>query len=188
MALRGTIAAGFLAVAGIGSAAASNLLTNSDFDVDFSGWTVDITGVDATATIDSFANPPPGSAHLDAPNPGSRVAVSQCVTLAAPLNVDLIANTYTDSSSGTSTNGVQIESYDTLDCAGVLLATQLTTEAVYATWGTRALPGYGLPAGTMSVRVSFFIDSGDTSESVHFDHIGLFADSIFVDGFDLQAP
>lgn len=48
----------------------------------------------------------------------------------------------------------------------------------------RLLSNHPLPDMTESVRVSFFIDSGNTSEQVHFDHI-LFADAVlFRDGFE----
>jgi hypothetical protein len=80
---------------------------------------------------------------------------------------------------------LQIESFDAVGCSGALLETQATTiQADYFSWLMRLLSNHPLPDMTESVRVSFFIDSGNTSEQVHFDHI-LFADAVlFRDGFE----
>jgi hypothetical protein len=175
-----------LALAAVtGPVVAANLLTNADFDTDLAGWTVDATGTGAAAIADNaFGKPAPGSAYLALPNPGSTVDLWQCVALAAPLDVDLIANAYTDGSSGTSTNAVLIESYDAADCTGTLLDTQATDSVVYEVWGTRWLDGYALPAKTASVRVVLALDSGDSSEYVHFDHVILVPERIFADGYE----
>jgi hypothetical protein len=173
-------------VAGLlgGPANAANLLVNPDFDSDLSGWQVDVSGTGSASHDANVGSPDPGSAYLSATAPGTTVTVSQCVAIATP-GIDLIARTYTDSSNGTSSNAVQIEAFDSTDCTGMPVDTKQTVNnADVGGWRERSLSGYPLDGQVQSVRVSFLIDSGDTTEDVHFDHIVFVAESIFADGFE----
>jgi len=152
------------------SASAANLLINSEFDTDLSSWTVTTAGTGAATFDASFGSPANGSALLNAPLANDRVTLSQCVAITAQ-SIDLIGRSFTGSSTGTAYTDLFITAFDQTGCAGAALETQSTTTSGFPSWQERTLPNHPLPVGTLSVLVSFFVDAGDSSASVWFDHV-----------------
>jgi hypothetical protein len=110
------VAIGLLVLVAASPAYAQNLLANSNFDSDLSGWTPRTTG-SATATYSADSGSPnQGSVHLSASN-GDSAQLNQCVAISA-TNVDLIAREYITASSAVQGAAAEVIAYDQPNCTG----------------------------------------------------------------------
>ncbi|HEX3895971.1 MAG TPA: right-handed parallel beta-helix repeat-containing protein [Rudaea sp.] len=156
-----------------GAAHAANLVVNSDFQNGLTGWSASTTGSHVSIALDpSTGSPSNDSAFLNAPDANATGTLSQCVVVSAPMDIDLIGRTLTNSSLGSSDLEIQMQAFQTSTCSGEILETQTASSLnSVPPWFERSLQVHPLPNSTNSVLISAFFKSGTGSMSAHVDHI-----------------
>jgi hypothetical protein len=152
------------------AATAANLVTNSDFNTDVSGWTPIASGtILSWDGSDGSPSPPLGSAHVT--NTGSLVAgsaVSSCMVISTQ-NIDFFANVKIDAGSG---GHMDIAVFNDATCTSGPGSISPLFVAVGAGWQPLSQSDFALPPGTQSAQVEFvgFTDSSNNLDA-HFDHV-----------------
>jgi hypothetical protein len=152
------------------SAAAANLIPNSDFDTGMDGWTV-VSG-EGTATLDETTGSPAApSLHLAGTAESPDISVeSDCLAVDDSENVDL----YADINGTAGFAMLTINAYDDTECSNGIGA--INSEAFPATgeWDTYSMSDVMLPDGAQSAKVVLSASMGASTSpgDVHFDHVG----------------
>jgi hypothetical protein len=153
------------------SSSATNLLTNPDFDTDFSGWTHACSSEVSPVWDGSTGSPSAGSASLRAIFDAS--CISQCVNIAGGQSIDLSVRSYGDlCASDSAYAGAYLTTFDLPDCAGSYGSLgQTTSTDTVAGWNVHTLVDFTLPAPVQSVAISPWLIAVKTSPTVNFDHV-----------------
>lgn len=163
-----------------GSAApAQNLLTNSEFDENLSGWTITASDSEANASWDATTGSPGvGSLVLDVHGGMRGVTASQCLDL-LPQSVDFATRFTADRAGGLASDffGV-IAVWDQPGCdaggGASVVACSKQFPNVTGGFAETSIGNCALPPSTKSVRVSIIASSGfmvGDYISGHFDHV-----------------
>lgn len=134
---------------------AANLVTNPEFVSAISGWTP--VGAGSSFWEPTQGSPAVGSARLVAID-GNTLRLTQCVAPAAwPVQVDLIARTFTNIGAGSL--GVEVEFFQGAGCTGTSLGTVPATTVVNVggSWFERSVTSVTTPGGTTSALVSLVV-------------------------------
>lgn len=151
-------------------AGASNLISNSDFDADTSGWTAGSTyatsGLDTTAGI-----PEAPSLHVAGTSDESGVMLSSCISVDTTTDFDLSG--FARAQAGSAIAGV----IEFIDSACTSPVYELTTDAIAADgrWHDLEVDGFALDDGVLGVQfaVAALPDDSGTAGSAQFDHLRL---------------
>jgi hypothetical protein len=165
------------------SAHADNLVSNPDFDQDLLGWSLGSVSGSISVDHDEGLPDPPSLILLGDVATGG-IALSSCITIAAPGNVDMAA--YFDGGTGSISAGAI--AYGDAACNIQLGTIDSDPTPAIGEWSAVGFTDKPLLNGTQSVRVYVRVDAVDGAISaVLFDHVK-FAPSgtLTQDGIPLQ--
>lgn len=181
-----------LAAALASCALAQNLLGNSDFATDLSGWQFP----DATPSWSPFdvdGSPNSGSAHAvnsQANADTMLVVLSQCVPITQAGLYIVRASGYaaTGQSSGHLVAGYTLDLHH-IDCSGGFSAAggdYITTAGQWGSYSTGAVLRIDAPQPLMSINVRLRVDKTDAGGSFggYFDAVSQIRDTIFINSFE----
>lgn len=162
---------------------AQNLLTNSEFTTNLSGWTATGNGLSSyNAGVGTTAL---GGADLGC-DFGQSITLSQCVNVTALSLYDLTVDTHTNAGGGS--NGVQVRFFAGAGCTGTDLGVfptnsngSVPSPVDGQIWTRRTRAAQAAPATSVSARVELFVSVpaqgrppasplGDLPARVYFDH------------------
>jgi len=168
-----------------------NLVSNSDFDTDVTGWTVGSTVVVQWDSLDADSNPASGSALVTniSTTAGDAAGARQYITdIAGGEYYKIAAEILVPSGqSETGKANLLVQWYDQANCTGQvgLFLTPWVTDSTPDVW----YPSFGTtlaPAGAQCarLRLSVWKDQNSGTLDAHFDNVGFAKDQVFTDGFE----
>jgi hypothetical protein len=146
---------------------AGNLVANPDFDSDVSSWTWRQNAGSGSFSLDATTGDPSSpSAHIVTDATTTGVAVSQCILMNGPQNVDLIVNTKLNAGGS---GAVLLEEFTTNDCTFGMsrVATLFYTSGA---WVQTSQSNLAIGAGVQSVQVWLSASAG---VDANIDHVQL---------------
>jgi hypothetical protein len=172
-------------VLGVSTAAAENLIVNSNFDLDptdpANGWVASGTG--SFSWNQSSGDPALPSARTDQTGDESMV-LYQCIAVTGGMTVDFSARSFTHASVGAATNGVTFSVYANDDCTGEPIETVATTTTTFPSWALRERLGYVIPANALSARIELSSAANGNQNYISWDDVIVSTPSVPVDGED----
>jgi hypothetical protein len=165
------------------SAHAENLVSNPDFDQDLLGWSLgSVSGSISINRAEGLPDPPSLDLLGDAATGG--IALSSCIALAAPANVDIAV--YFEGETGSVSVGAI--AYGDAACNIQLGTVDSDPTPAIGEWSVATFEGKPLPNGTQSVRVYLRVDPIDGAIShILFDHVRFaLAGTLTQDGIPIQ--
>jgi hypothetical protein len=158
------------------AASGQNLIVNPDFDLDptipGNGWTAIGTGI--LSWNEGTGDPDPPSARTGQSDTESMI-LCQCVEILGGRTYDFSARSYTHASIGSSSNGVSLSVYESVDCSGSPIETTFTDLESYPDWALREYVGYISPPNALSARIELHSDANGDIDDVSWDSVKLAA-------------
>lgn len=165
---------------------AQNLLSNADFGLDpglpGNGWAAVGTGLLTHVTLGGYPAPP--SIRVETSG-GEGMALQQCVSIDPSERLDFSAYSSTHSSSGASSNAVQVSFFAGPSCGGAALGTVATTGLAFPDWAYRWAPWVAPPVGAGSARLELVAEANGSTMNISWDTAFLGpSEIVFMDDFE----